>query len=88
MTDPSAENDAPTRCPNCGGPLTGASHQTVCLINATAEIERLRHPASSDPRTHGGNHSPLPYGVYLAPGFCSGCDQARVTPPATPEASA
>ena len=42
MNEHPAENDAPTRCPNCGGPLTGASHQTVCLINATAEIERLQ----------------------------------------------
>lgn len=38
----SAENDAPIRCPNCGAPLTGVIHPTVCLINAAAEIERLR----------------------------------------------
>ena len=65
------------RCPNCGGPLVGVSHQTACLINAAAEIERLREPAPSDPRTHGGNHAPLPEGAYLAPGFCDGCDQSR-----------
>lgn len=43
----SADNDAPIRCPNCGAPLTGVIHPTVCLINAAAEIERLRtSPAS------------------------------------------
>lgn len=76
MSEHTAEIDA--RCPNCGGLLTGASHQTVCLINAAAEIARLRGRSRDlDQRTHDGNHAPLPAGAYLAPGFCDGCDAAQ-----------
>lgn len=28
-------------------------------------------------QTHGLNHSPLPEGALLAPGFCPGCDLRR-----------
>lgn len=82
MKESSADYDAPTQCPNCGRLLTGDTHPTVCLVNAAAEIERLRGAGASDPRTHGGNHAPLPAGAYLAPGFCEGCDRQRVIPPA------
>lgn len=47
MSDPAATEEA--CCPNCGGQLVGATHQTACLINTTAEIERLRKPEPSDP---------------------------------------
>lgn len=77
----SAENDAPTQCPNCGRLLAGDTHPIVCLVNAAAEIERLRGARLRDPRTHGGNHAPLPEGSYLAPGFCDECDQTRDIPP-------
>lgn len=29
-------------CPNCGDLLTESSHQTVCLVNLTRELERHR----------------------------------------------
>lgn len=36
---------------------------------------------TTDPRTHGLTHAPLPEGVYLDPGFCAGCDTERVVIP-------
>lgn len=45
------------------------------LIHDLAELRRQSN--EGDSRTHGLNHAPLPEGMWLAPGFCAGCDEER-----------
>lgn len=62
----------------------GPTSLTVALMAEALYDARDRLEAVYGPRTHDGNHAPLPEGTWLAPGFCGACDEerARVLPPA------
>jgi hypothetical protein len=57
-------------------------HTPVVMVEGYPGGIALTHVAAmpsqpNDPRTHDGNHAPLPDGAYLSPGFCAECDRSR-----------
>lgn len=68
-------------------------HTPVVMVEGYPGAIALTHvapipPQPHDPRTHGGNHAPLPDGARLASGFCDDCDQHLGTPVKSSDGSA
>ena len=68
-------SDDEASCVACGGPLSEARIELgITTCSGPCNAARFQRGVE----THGANHAPLGSGVWLDPGFCVGCDRARI----------